>query len=78
MKEVSLKLGTGLLKLIENFEGNVRLTPALLGNEYLVLISSFPGKKAAQKAIVALSKLTGISFEMLPLAGVEEFSECER
>jgi|YelNatPaOPRAMG01_1025707.scaffolds.fasta_scaffold15681_1 hypothetical protein len=75
MKELCLKFKDDFVAMIEDFGGNVRLMPAMLGNKYLFLISSFPGKRKAEKAATALSKLTGISFKIIPMAWIDEFSE---
>lgn len=75
MKELCVKFRTDFVSLIEKFDGNVKLMPSMIGNKHLFLISSFPGKKKAEKAATALSKLTGISFKIIPLALMDELNE---
>ncbi len=75
LKEISLKYKAEVVSLVENFEGDVKSMYVMLGQKYLVLISAFPGIKTARKASIALSKLTGISFGILPVVRVDEFNE---
>ncbi len=53
--------------------GRVESIFALLGKYDLVFIADFPGVPAAMKASIAISKLTGISFQTHPAVSVEEF-----
>ncbi len=75
LKEISLNYRAEVVSLVGNFEGDVKSMYIMLREKYLVLILAFPGIKKAMKASIALSKLTGISFRILPAVPVDEFNE---
>jgi len=73
IKGVSAKRTDKAAALIKKFGGAVNSMYALLGKYDLVLIVDFPGIQEAIKALVALKRLTGISFATAPAVTVEEF-----
>jgi len=75
LREISLKYRAEVVSLVGNFQGDVRSMYIMLREKYLVRILAFPEIKRAMKAAIALSKLTGISFRILPAVLVDEFSE---
>ena len=75
LREISLKYRAEVVSLVGNFEGDVKSMYIMLREKYLVLILAFPEIKRAMKASLALSKLTGISFRILPAVPVDEFNE---
>ncbi len=62
-------------KLIENYDGEIILMHALIGQYDLALIINFPNNEAAMKASIALTKTTGIRFESFPAVAVSHFDE---
>lgn len=62
-------------KLISKFGGEIREMYALLGEQDLVLILTFPAIEQAMKAAIALSKSTGVAFTTAPAVTVEEFDK---
>ena len=75
LKEIGLKYKAEVVSLVRNFGGDVKSIYVMLREKYLVLILTFPGMKKAMKASGALSKLTGISFEIRPAVPVEELNK---
>ena len=75
IKGMSAKRTQEVVNLIKKFGGEVKGMYALLGEKDLVFILTFPGIEQAMKASVALSKLTGISFNTSPAVTVEEFDK---
>ena len=62
-------------KNIKNFGGKVKSMYALLAEQNLMLIVSFPDTEDVMKASVALTRLTGIAFTTSPAVEVEEFDK---
>lgn len=62
-------------EIIKKAGGKINSMFALLGDHDLLLIVDFPGITAAMKASVALSKITGISFNTSIAVSVEEFDK---
>ena len=75
LKQISLKYRAEVVSLVKDFEGDVKSMYVMLREKYLIFVLVFPGINRAMKASVALSKLTGISFRILPVVPVDEFSE---
>ena len=75
LKEISLKYRVEVVRLVKNFGGDVKSMYVMVKEKYLVIFFVFPGLKRAMKASIALSKLTGISFRILPVVPVDEFSK---
>ncbi len=75
LREIGLKYKAEVVSLVRNFGGDVKSIYVMLREKYLVLILTFPGMKKAMKASVALSKLTGISFEIRSAVPVEELNK---
>jgi uncharacterized protein with GYD domain len=73
IKGIGAKRTEKAVELIKKFGGEVKSMYALLAEQDLVLIVSFPGVEEAMKASVALAKLTGIAFTTAPAVSVEEF-----
>ncbi len=73
LKEISAERTDRVVSLTKNLGGEVSSMYALMGENDLILIVSFPGVEQAIKASVALSKLTGISFTTSQAVTVEEF-----
>ncbi len=75
LKEISLKYKGEFKRVVNGFGGDVRFMYVMLRGEYLVFVFAFPGLEKATKASLALSKLTGISFQISPAVPVDEFHE---
>jgi uncharacterized protein with GYD domain len=75
LKEISIKYRAEVVSLVAGLGGDVKSMYVMLREKYLVLILAFPEIKRAMKASMALSKLTGISFRILPAVPVDEFNE---
>lgn len=66
LREISIKYRAQAVRLVESFGGDVRSIYMMLREKYLVFVFAFPGLREAVKASLALSKLTGISFQTFP------------
>ena len=75
IKDISTKRTEKAMDIIKKFGGEVKSMYALLSEEDLVLIVSFPGIEDVMKASVALTRLTGIAFTTSPAVEVEEFDK---
>lgn len=75
VKGISAERTERAVEVIKKFGGEVKTMYALLGEQDLVLILTFPGIEQAMQASVALSKLTGIDFTTSPAVTVEEFDK---
>jgi uncharacterized protein with GYD domain len=62
-------------QLIKKFKGKVIAIYALLGEKDLVIIAEFPGMEQALKSSLAISKLTGISFNTSEAIPVKVFDK---
>ncbi len=62
-------------ELVENYDGEIILMHALIGQYDLALIIKFPNNEAALKASIALTKTTGIRFVSFPAIAVAHFDE---
>jgi uncharacterized protein with GYD domain len=60
-------------KLVQKYGGEVKSIYALLGENDLVIIATFPGAEQVVKASLALNKLTGIAFATSEAIAVEDF-----
>ncbi|MFZ0051210.1 MAG: GYD domain-containing protein [Desulfobaccales bacterium] len=60
---------------VKELGGEVKAIYAMLGKYDLLLVVNLPGIEAAMKASLALSKMTGISFNTAPALPVEEFDK---
>jgi hypothetical protein len=70
-KEIGLKYGAETVRLVRNLGGDIRSMGMMLGGNNLFIILSFPGPKEALKAAIALSKMTGISFQTVPTVPID-------
>ncbi len=75
LREISLKYRGEIVSLMENFGGDVKSMYVMLKEKYLIFVLAFPGIKRATNASIVLSKLTGISFGILPVVAVDESSQ---
>jgi len=75
LKEISLRYRAEVVSLVKSLGGDVSSMYVMLREKYLLFIFAFPGIKRAKEASIALSKLTGISFRILPAVPVDEFAE---
>lgn len=75
IKGISPKRTEKAVELIKKSGGEVKSMYALLSEQDLVLIVSFPGIEEVMKASVALSKQTGIAFTTAPAVEVGEFDK---
>jgi len=75
VKGISAERTERAVEVIKKFGGEVKAMYALLGEQDLVLILTFPGIEQTMQASVALSKLTGIDFTTSPAVTVEEFDK---
>jgi len=62
-------------RIINKFGGEIKEMYALLGEQDLIFILTFPAMENAMKAAVALSKSTGIAFKTAPAVTVGNFDE---
>lgn len=74
-KEMSKKRTSRAIETIAQFKGEVQSMYATLGANDLIFIINFPTNEDATKASVALSKLTGISFNTSPAMTVDDFDK---
>ena len=63
------------VNLIRKFNGEVQSMYALLGENDLMFVVTFPGIEQAMQASVALSKMSGVSFTTSPAVTVGEFDQ---
>ena len=75
LKEMSAERTDKAVSLLKKYGGEVNSMYALLGEHDLVLIVDFPGVEQAMKASVALTKMTGVSFNSSPAVPVEDFDK---
>jgi uncharacterized protein with GYD domain len=75
VKGISPKRTEKAVELIKKSGGEVKSMYALLAEQDLVLIVSFPGIEEVMKASVALAKQTGIAFTTAPAIEVDEFDK---
>ena len=75
LKNMSAERTEKCIGVIREMGGEVDSIYALLGDIDLVIIANLPNNRAAMKASVALSKMTGIGFKTCPAVNVEEFDE---
>lgn len=75
LQEMSIQRTGKAVDLIKQFGGQVEAMYATLGQQDLVLVVSLPGTNEAMKASVALTKLTGISFNTMPAVSVQDFDK---
>ena len=73
IKEISVERTQQTISQIKKLGGEVKAMHVLLGEYDLLLCVNLPGIDEAIKASVALSKLTGISFNTCPAVAVEAF-----
>lgn len=71
LNEISSKYRAEIVRLVNNLGGEVKAMYILLKEKYLFFILTFLETKRIWKASVALSKLTGISFKVLPALPVK-------
>jgi uncharacterized protein with GYD domain len=60
-------------KLIQKYGGELKSIYALLGENDIVIIATFPGVEQVVKASLAINKLTGIAFATSEAIAVEDF-----
>ncbi len=75
IKGISTKRTEKAVELIKKSGGEVKSMYALLAEQDLVLIVSFPGIEEVMKASVALTRQTGIAFTTAPAIEVGEFDK---
>lgn len=75
MKRISAARTQKIRSLIRKLGGQAKAMYTVLGEIDLVFIVAFPGVEQAIKASVAMTKLTGISFNTCPAVTVEEFDK---
>lgn len=73
LKGISSKRTKEANNLIQQNGGEIVAQYTLLGKNDLLFIVKFPSIDEVIKASVALSKLTGISFQSVPAITVEQF-----
>ena len=61
--------------ILKKHGGALKAGYALLGKDDLVLVVEFPGIEQAMKASMAMTKLTGITFNTCPAVTVAEFDK---
>ncbi|NIR30261.1 MAG: GYD domain-containing protein [Gammaproteobacteria bacterium] len=75
LKGISANRTEQATDVIKKLGGTVHSIHALLGEHDLVLIVDLPDVGKAVQASIALSKLTGISFNTSPALAVQEFDK---
>lgn len=75
IKAISPKRTEKAVEIIKKAGGEVKSMYALLAEQDVVLIVSFPGIEEVMKVSVALTKLTGIAFNTAPAVEVDEFDK---
>jgi uncharacterized protein with GYD domain len=75
LQEMSIQRTDKATDLVRQFGGKVEAMYATLGQQDLVFVVSLPGTDEALKASVALTKLTGISFNTVPAVSVQDFDK---
>jgi uncharacterized protein with GYD domain len=75
VKQISADRTDKTMKLVKQFQGEIKAMYALLGDYDLLFIADLPGKDKAMQFSVALSKLTGIAFTTSPAMTVAEFDK---
>ncbi len=75
LQEMSIQRTDKAVDLVKQFGGEVQAMYATLGPQDLVFVVSLPGTDEAMKASVALTKLTGISFDTMPAVTVRDFDK---
>jgi len=75
LKEISLRQRAEVVSLVKSLGGEVRSMYVMSREQYLLFIFTFPGIKRAKEASMVLSKLTGISFRILPAVLVGELPQ---
>ena len=75
LQEMSIQRTDKAVDLVRQFGGEVQAMYATLGQHDLVFVVSLPGTDEAMKASVALTKLTGISFDTMPAVSVQDFDK---
>ena len=73
VKEISISRTDQAVTTVRELGGDVNGMYALLGEYDLLFCVELPDVEAAMKASVALTKLTGISFNSCPAVKVETF-----
>jgi uncharacterized protein with GYD domain len=73
MREIDAKRTEKAASIIKEFGGNLVEALILIGNYDLALCLELPGISEAVQVSVALTKLTGISFQTYPAITVAEF-----
>ncbi len=75
IKGIGAKRTEKAVELIKKSGGEVKSMYALLAEQDLVLIVSFPGIEEVMKTSVALARMTGIAFTTAPAIEVDEFDK---
>jgi uncharacterized protein with GYD domain len=75
LQEMSVQRTDKAGDLVKQFGGEVQAMYATLGQHDLVFVVSLPGTNEALKASVALTKLTGISFNTVSAVSVQDFDK---
>lgn len=75
IKGISINRTQQAIDEIKKLGGEVNAMHALLGEYDLLFCINLPDINAAMKASVALTKLTGISFNTCPAISVEAFDQ---
>lgn len=73
LKGISANRTEKARKLVQKYGGEIKSIYALLGENDLVIIATFPGAEEAIKSSIAVTKLTGISFITSEALEVEDF-----
>ncbi len=73
LEEISSDRTTKASELIENCNGEIKSTYAMLGDQDLLIIADFPNIDDAIKASASLSRMTNISFTTSAAVPVAEF-----
>jgi hypothetical protein len=71
----SLRYRAGFVSLVKSLREDVRSIYVKLRERYLLFIFAFPGIRGVKQGSLVLSKLTRISFRILPAVPVDQFVE---
>ncbi len=75
LKKANSKRTAQAYKLIQKLGGKIKSVHALLGENDIIIQAELPGTKAALKASLGLTRLTGIGFTTSEAVPVSEFDK---
>lgn len=61
--------------IVRKHKGRITAAYALVGSYDIAILAEFPGVQQLMKAIIALTRLTGVGFVSFPAISIEEFDK---